>query len=85
MATGAQVLSSLIPVGGWSIHGDDFDSIIYDEGVTPLTKKEFDDGFALADSQKKAEISAKEKTRKSALSKLEALGLTEDEVNGLIS
>jgi hypothetical protein len=57
MARGSDVLLMLRPAGGWVIYGDDFDSIIYDEGVTPLTKKEFTDGFAaydVWDAQQKA-------------------------------
>ena len=52
MATGGNVLEMLIPTGGWVITADDFDSIRYDEGVTPITKKQFTDGFAQYDAWK---------------------------------
>jgi hypothetical protein len=82
MATGANVLSMLIPTGGWIIVGDDFDSIRYDEGVSPITKKQFDDGFAAYDAwqtAKEAEI----KSQRDAL--LTRLGITAEEANLLLS
>ena len=82
MATGADVLSMLIPTGGWVIYGDDFDSIIYDEGVTPITKKQFTDGFAAYDAWKAKEV-AKQEAAKASL--LDRLGITADEAKLLLS
>ena len=76
MATGDQVLSMLIPTGGWVMYGEDFESIIYDEGVKPVTKKQFDDGFPAYDVWK-AQQDADKAATKAAL--LERLGLTADE------
>lgn len=76
MAKGGDVLEMLIPSGGWVIVGDDFDSIRYDEGVAPITKKQFDDGFAAYDgwkAAKKAEI----QNRREAL--FTRIGITADE------
>lgn len=81
MATGAEVLSYLIPTGGWVISGDDFDSIIYDESVTPITKKAFTDAFSKIDVLK-AEKAAEKAAARSAL--LERLGITEDEAKLLL-
>jgi hypothetical protein len=81
MARGSDVLLMLRPEGGWVIYGDDFDSIIYDEGVKPLTKKEFTDGFAAYDAMKASEDAAKA-TAKAAL--LERLGITESEAKLLL-
>jgi hypothetical protein len=81
MATGGEVLGMLIPTGGWVIYGDDFDSIIYDEGVSPISKKEFTDGFAAFDAwklQQDANLAA----QKTAL--LARLGLTADEAAVLL-
>ncbi len=82
MAKGGDVLEMLIPTGGWVIVGDDFDSIRYDEGVAPITKKQFTDGFAAYDSWKAA-IEAERKTKKDAL--LARLGITEEEASILLS
>lgn len=83
MAKSREVMEMLIPTGGWTIYGDDFNSIIYNEGVTPITKKQFDDGFAQVDAFK-AEQEAKAQADKAAAeAKLAALGLTADDLKAL--
>ncbi len=82
MATGAEVLSHIIPTGGWVISGDDFDSIIYDEGVTPITKKVFNDTFSKID-ELKAKQAEDNKMAKQAL--LDRLGITAEEAKLLLS
>jgi hypothetical protein len=82
MVTGGDVLQMLIPTGGWVIVGEDFDSIRYDEGVAPITKKQFDDGFAAYDSWKAAK-EAEVQTRRDAL--LTRLGITQEEANLLLA
>ena len=42
MARGYEVLTMLIPNGGWTITGDDFEGIQFIE-AEPITKKEFID------------------------------------------
>jgi len=81
MATGGDVLGMLIPTGGWVIYGDDFDSIIYNEGVTPISKKQFTDGFAAFDAWKLKEDQAK-LNAKAAL--LDRLGITAEEATLLL-
>ena len=63
MARGGEVLEMLIPTGGWVIYGDDFDSIIYSDGVKPISKEEFDAGFAKVDAYLKSESKAQEKKK----------------------
>jgi hypothetical protein len=82
MATGGEVLGMLIPDGGWVISADDFKSIRYDEGVKPLTKKQFEDGFAQYDAWK-ADQDAIKVASKTAL--LERLGITAEEAQLLLS
>jgi len=82
MATGSQVLTMLIPTGGWVIYGDDFDSIIYDQGITPVTKKQFTDGFAAFDDWKAQQDQATA-AAKSAL--LDRLGITAEEAALLLT
>ena len=81
MATGANVLTMLIPTGGWVISADDFDSIRYDEGVAPITKKQFDDGFSQFDKWKIEQDKIKTEAKSNLLSKL---GITEDEAKLLL-
>jgi len=83
MATGGDVLGMLIPSGGWVIYGDDFDSIRYDEGVEPVSKSAFDAGFAQFDAWKAQQDAAKVSAKEAAQSKLEALGLTTDDLKAL--
>ena len=83
MATGSEVLNYLIPQGGWVVYGDDFDSIIYDEGVKPLTKAEFDAGFAKVEAWKAEQDSKAEAAKSTAQAKLAALGLTSDDLKAL--
>jgi len=81
MTTGAEVLSMLIPNGGWSIYGDEYENIQFAE-CEPITKKQFTDGFAKYDAWKTKQDAAKANA-KSAL--LERLGITEDEAKLLLS
>ncbi len=81
MATGGEVMSMLKPEGGWAITGDDYEGIQFIDCL-PLTKNEFDAGFASFDSWK-AQQDAKKAATKSAL--LTKLGITADEAALLLS
>ena len=81
MATGADVLTMLAADKGWVIYGDDFDSIQWVKG-DPITKAQFEAGFAQYDAWK-AEQDAKAEADKAAL--LAKLGITADEAKMLLS
>ncbi len=81
MATGSEILQKLIPTGGWVITGDDFASIIYDEGVAPVTKKQFDDANKHIDANKETEAAAKAEAKAALLTRL---GITEEEAKLLL-
>lgn len=82
MATGSEVLRMLIPQGGWVIQGDSFEGVEFIE-ATPITESEFNAGFAQYDFWK-AEQEAQMATDKSnATAKLQALGLTSDDLKAL--
>lgn len=83
MATGAEVLEMLLPSGGWVIYDNDFYSILYDKGVTPVSEKDFNDGFAKYDSYKLQKDQSAITAKINAQSKLEALGLTLDDLAAL--
>jgi hypothetical protein len=83
MATGSEVLAMLIPNGGWVIYGDDFDSIIYNENVSPINEKEFKAGFAKYDKFKADQDSAKATAKLTAQAKLAELGLTVEDLTAL--
>jgi hypothetical protein len=79
MAQGSDVLSMLLPNGGWAIRGDEYEDIDFLE-CEPITKAEFENGFAQYDAWK-AEQDAAKAQAKAAL--LERLGLTQEEFNTL--
>lgn len=81
MTTGAEVLTMLIPDGGWVILGNDYDAIQFLE-CEPITKKEFESGFALVEAWKN-EQNAIKAAEKAAL--LEKLGITADEAKLLLA
>ena len=81
MATANNVLSMLIPTGGWVILGEDYEGIEFIE-ATPITKEQFEAGFAQYDAWK-AEQDSKAAADKAAL--LAKLGITADEAKMLLS
>ncbi len=82
MATGADVLSKLIPSGGWYIAGNDYENIQFIE-CEPITKEQFLAGFAEFDNWKAEQIAAAQAKKTAALAKLEALGLDADDLTAL--
>jgi len=81
MATGAEILSYLLPRGGWYIAGNDYEGIQFLE-CEPITKAQYEAGFAQYDAWK-AEQDAKAAADKAAL--LAKLGITADEAKLLLS
>jgi hypothetical protein len=81
MTQAYEVLEMLIPTGGWVISGNDFDSIQFIE-AKPITKAEFEAGFAQVDAYK-AQLEQTKVAEKNAL--LAKLGITEAEAKLLLS
>ena len=83
MAKSSEVLEMLCPAGGWILIGDDFDGITWVDDRPRCTKTQFQAGFAQYDAWK-AEQDAKAISDKAAAqAKLEALGLTADDLKAL--
>jgi hypothetical protein len=80
MATGRDVLEMLCPNTEWVIEENDYDSIQWIKG-NPITKAEFEAGFAQYDAWK-AEQDAAKAAQKAAL--LNKLGITEEEARLLL-
>jgi hypothetical protein len=80
--TGSNVLEMLIPQGGWIITGNDYEGIQFLE-CEPITKAEFEVGFAQYDAWKAEQDTAKAQAKAAAEAKLEALGLTPDDLKAL--
>jgi hypothetical protein len=81
MHKGADVLQMLIPNGGWAISGDEYEGIQFLE-CEPISKEEYEAGFAKYDAWKAKQDAAKA-SKKAAL--LDRLGITEDEAKLLLS
>lgn len=81
MAQSREVLNMLIPNGGYVAVGEDYEGIQFIE-CEPITKKEWQDGFAKVDAWKAEQETIKARA-KAAL--LERLGLTQEEFNTLIA
>lgn len=80
MVKGADVLTMLRPNGGWIIKGNDYEGITF-ENCEPLTKEEFEAGFAQYDAWK-AQQEADAVAKRQAL--LDKLGITEEEAKLLL-
>ena len=82
MTTGREVLKMLIPQGGWIIQGDDYEGITFLE-CEPITKAQFEAGFAKVDSWNAEQNAAQAAKKAAAESKLLALGLDLDDLRAL--
>jgi hypothetical protein len=82
MAQTYEVLEMLLPNGGWYIMGEEYEGIQFLE-CEPITKAQFTAGFAQYDAWKAEQDSKAEAAKKSAQAKLEALGLTVDDLKAL--
>jgi hypothetical protein len=81
MAKGYEVLTMLLPQGGWAMTGEDWEGVEFFE-ATPITKEQFEAGFAQYDAWK-AEQDSTKATAKAEL--LERLGITADEAKLLLA
>jgi hypothetical protein len=82
MAKGYEVLEMLIPTGGWRIVGDDYEGIDFVE-AQPITKADFEAGFATVDAWKSEQDAKAVADKEAAQAKLAALGLTADDLKAL--
>jgi hypothetical protein len=82
MATSTDVLTMLIPTGGWVITGDNWEGVEFIE-ATPITQAQFSAGFAQYDAWKANQDAQAATDKTNATAKLEALGLTSDDLKAL--
>jgi len=82
MAKASEVLQMLCPNTEWVITGNDFDSIQWIKGE-PITKAQFEAGFAQYDAWKAEQDAKVEADKVAAQAKLAALGLTADDLKAL--
>jgi hypothetical protein len=79
MATYIEVLHYLSPGKSFHSFGETYEDIIWEDGSPRFTKEEFLATFETVDQIK----NEKSQARVSALTKLQALGLTEDEAKAI--
>jgi hypothetical protein len=82
MATTSQVLKMLLPNGGYVVTGEAYENIEFIE-AKPITKAQFEAGFAAFDKWQAEQDAAKATAKESAESKLATLGLTTDDLKAL--
>lgn len=82
MANTGDVLRYLIPNGGYVARGDEYEGIEFLE-CEPITKAEFEAGFAQVDAWKAKQEAAQATAKEAAQAKLAALGLTTDDLKAL--
>lgn len=82
MATSVEVMEMLIPNGGWIMVGDEFEGIQFLE-CDPISKTEFEAGFAQVDAFKLEQEAKAKADKETAQAKLAALGLTSDDLKAL--
>ena len=82
MAQPHEVLAFLIPDGGYVHYGLEYEGIQFLE-CEPITKKEYEAGFAKYDAWKAKQDSAKATAKATAEAKLAALGLTVEDLQAL--
>jgi hypothetical protein len=82
MAKSFEVLQMLLPNGGYVQVGDEYEGITFIE-AEPITKEQYEAGFAQYDSWKTEQDAAKATAKTTAQSKLAALGLTVEDLQAL--
>ena len=82
MAESREVLNMLIPNGGYIAVGEEYEGIQFIE-CEPITKKQWQDGFAKYDAWKVEQNAAKVAAKQTAQDKLTALGLTVEDLTAL--
>jgi hypothetical protein len=80
--TSSDVLSMLRPEGGWVTRGDTYEGIEW-ISCDPVSKEQFLAGVAAYEAWKIAKDQEKDSVKNAALSKLQALGLTEEEAKAI--
>lgn len=82
MAKHYEVLAMLYPNGGYIQHGETYEGIEFVD-CEPITKAEYEAGFAQYDAWKAEQDAARIAAKQSAQAKLAALGLTVEDLTAL--
>jgi hypothetical protein len=82
MAQTHEVLAMLIPNGGYVAYGEEYEGIQFID-CEPITKAQFEAGFAQFDAWKAEQNAATLAAKEAAQAKFAALGLTTDDLKAL--
>jgi len=67
----------------WSLSGNDYDTLIWHDDTPKPTQAELDAAWPAVQQAQADAVAAKEAAKQSGIAKLEALGLTVDEVSAV--
>jgi len=79
----AQILTVKYAGKLWQLDGDDYEGLTWLSETTKPTKSKLDSFWDEVQAEVQAEATAKADARTSALNKLSALGLTQEEIDSL--
>jgi hypothetical protein len=82
MAKSFEVLQMLLPNGGYVQVGEEYEGITFIE-AEPITKEQYEAGFAQYDSWKAEQDTIRAQAKETAQAKLAALGLTVEDLTAL--
>ena len=84
MTTIIKSIVAINPTAQVSVSGDDINTIVWENGTTPINKQDILDLVPECLAEIEAEEQAKITNKQSALNKLKALGLNDAEINSII-
>jgi hypothetical protein len=79
-----KAIKKINPNAQASMSGEDINTLVWENGTTPINKQDILDLVPECIAEIEAEEQAKIDNKQSALNKLSALGLTEDEIKSII-
>jgi hypothetical protein len=79
----AAVLTANYPDAEWTLNGDTYDGLTWLSDTPKPTQQELDAAWPAVQQAQTDAVAAKEAARASGVAKLEALGLTVDEVSAV--
>ena len=83
MTNYAAVLTANYPGAQWSLTGNDYATLVWYDDTPKPTQAELDAAWPAVQQARADAVAAKEAARASGVAKLEALGLTVDEVSAV--
>ena len=85
MHIGAEILKMLVPENiKWTIYGDEYSGIVWHSEEPYITEEEFEQGKINLSSYLQQKENDKIAKKEIALSKLEELGLTEEDIKAIL-